>query len=312
MPSRIGASIRNSIAGVVSRGSPPLGHHGESPGSSAAAALRASARSPLTVSPEHGVVGGQAIHHRAAMLQAAVRGKQGRRRTDEITQRVAAQRLVAMELLASEMEYLAQLTELNETFVTPLARSLPKDTHASLFDEVAPLIAFHRSLVGMLENTFATARRGGDVKRLAPMLLGFIDELRPIYLRYASRWAADAAHQLRLVEAAAPDICGVPSAKGGRGSPATPRGGSSNLYSPFEWEVGGAEEGAEGGAEGGMSPRSPGGGGGGSSSGSSHLRSLLELPLGRLAAYDTSAVELQLGTRPDDPGAETVRWRPAF
>ena len=251
----------------------------------------------------------------ATRLQRLARGKSARKFTRQLSESLGQQRVLAMSLLSSELQYLNQLTELRESFEVPLraAPFVPADAPSQIFATTPDLVALHRSLIDALEAFAAgidgarmdsarniasmdsprggTSRRGQ--RRLAALLLSRVPQLSEHYLRYARQWATGAEHALRGIEANArcAELIGAYGEGGGGSSRCS---GARDGSEARSGSVGGAALGAAGpaGLAGGSIvdvsdhvsgceidpfPTAPLGFGG------SRLRSLLQIPLERIA-----------------------------
>ena len=137
----------------------------------------------------------------AQRLQSVTRGRSARRLRRSMTENLESQRSVAMELLASEIEYLHALTTIRESFEALLraapASSVPADAPAKLFSGIPALVALHRQLIGSLESIAGCTSSG---RRLASELLAFTAQLSEHYTKYAQQWAASAEHTLKGLE----------------------------------------------------------------------------------------------------------------
>ena len=90
------------------------------------------------------------LHDASLRVQKHARSKSAKRRAAKIRESLDTQRLVAMELLSSELEYLNQLTELHQSFELPLRGAkqvVSPATHASLFEHHDAVQTLHRTLV---------------------------------------------------------------------------------------------------------------------------------------------------------------------
>ena len=214
---------------------------------------------------------------------------------------------MGMELLGSELEYLNHLTEIRESFEQPLMRAaLPASLKPqALFAPLPGLALLHRSMVATLEGfsqrastSFSTSaedlRASASVpsssRRLAAVLLEYVEELEKSYVDYATNWATTAAHTLSLLEADAASASIVGTA---------PKAALSGHAESVDDLSATGEAGGEAADDDDDDPSGP-------AKLSSKLRRLLELPLSRVTVYENAAVELQMAIQPADPSWASV------
>jgi hypothetical protein len=249
----------------------------------------------------------------AGTLQRVTRGNSARRLRRQMTDNLQTQRSVAMDLLSSEIEYLQALTKLQQQFEPTLrkwpAADVPAEACDALFSSIPSLIVLHRKLITAVEEIAGCTSSG---RRLAAQLLIFTAPLSELYVPYARQWAVNAEHMLKTLEANqhCAKVIGAHGGGGGGGEglaaasaedgdawssvqsmhAAMDRSSRASVSLPDVSDALGDHS-----PPASAFPRPPLGFGG------SELRSLLELPLRRISAYEEIAVELQLACAPTDP-----------